>query len=95
MQQWICVQSVDCADRVLVVPKRYDTLQDLRVPRLISCGMSAPHCSSSGRKAFASQKAVKRSSSSLVARGSLVKKLRMRRASGTWKNAMGSMEEEM
>jgi hypothetical protein len=34
-----------------------------------------------------------RTSNSLVARGSLVKKLRMRRASGTWKNAMGSMAE--
>jgi hypothetical protein len=32
-----------------------------------------------------------RTSKSLVARGSLVKKLRMRRASGTWKNAMDSM----
>jgi len=34
-------------------------------------------------------------SNSLVARGSLVKKLRMRRASGTWKKAMGSMEDEL
>ena len=59
--------------------------KDLRVPRLISCGMSAPHCSSSGRKTFANQNAVNRTRSSLVARGNLVKKLRMRRASGTWK----------
>lgn len=55
----------------------------LRVCNPISCGINAPHCSNPGEKTCAIQNPVNRSNSNRVASGSLVKKLRIRRASGT------------
>lgn len=93
MQKRVGVQTVDYGMRLaLFVMSVLLRRENSRVPILISCGISAPHCSSSGRNTCAIQNAVSRASRILVASGSLVKKLLMRRASGTWKKeAMGSL----